>query len=379
MISRKELERRESNTLASYAVRSADSRGRRFPEPEDEWRTVYQRDRDRILHSTAFRRLQYKTQVFFNEEGDHYRTRLTHTLEVSQIARSIARTLSLNEDLAETLALAHDLGHGPFGHAGEEALRDLMKFSGGFDHNLQTLRIVEDLEESYPDFSGLNLTFEVTEGLKKHTQSRCFSLEAQVVDLADEIAYNSHDLDDGLRSGLIREEELGKLALTCEIDERIRKEFKTSVTRLQYRRMAIRFLVDAQVKDASRTSLERIQKRGIKDLKDALSNRSLVDFSPAFKKKVRALKRFLMRRFYKNEAVLAMTKRGKRWLAELFRTYLKRPGEMPFYAKDRVRKYGLKRAVCDYIAGMTDRFAQQEYRRLFLSDGKKAPSGQPPK
>jgi len=213
MISRKEIEEREFEILAPYAVFSKNSKGRRYPEREDDQRTCFQRDRDRILHSTAFRRLQYKTQVFVNDEGDHYRTRLTHTLEVAQIARSIASTLKLNEDLAESLALSHDLGHGPFGHAGQDALALLMKNYGGFNHNFQVLRIVEDLEESYPKFKGLNLTFEVREGLRKHTESKFFSLEAQIVDLADEIAYNSHDLDDGIRAGFLSFKELAGLRL----------------------------------------------------------------------------------------------------------------------------------------------------------------------
>jgi dGTPase len=364
MISRSEIEERESKTLVPYAVWSGKSRGRRHREREDNWRTAFQRDRDRILHSTAFRRLQYKTQVFVNDEGDHYRTRLTHTLEVAQIARSIARTLALNEDLTETLALAHDLGHGPFGHAGQDALAKLMARHGGFNHNLQVLRIVEELEESYPSFRGLNLTFEVLEGLKKHSESQFFPLEAQVVDLADEIAYNSHDMDDGIRSGLLKERDLLKLPLWGEVMKKVTAEFGKKINNLQRRRMGIRFLVHLQVRDIVNATQGRIRAKKIRTLKDALKNRHLVRFSPPFEKKIHALKIFLMRKLYQHPNVVAISDRGKEFISGLFRCFLEKPKELPPYVRGRVARHGLERTVCDYIAGMTDRFAEQEYLRL---------------
>jgi len=367
MISRQEIEERESKTLAPYAVKSRSSRGRQYPEAEDKWRTCYQRDRDRILHSTAFRRLQYKTQVFVNDEGDHYRTRLTHTLEVAQVARSIARTLGLNEDLTEALALSHDLGHGPFGHAGQDALSRLMKRHGGFNHNLQVLRIIEELEESYPGFRGLNLTFEVREGLKKHSQTKFFSFEAQVVDLADEIAYNSHDLDDGLRARFLQEEDLKHLVLWREVSRRVTAEFGSGVNPLQRRRMGIRFLVNAQIKDIVNATQKRILSKRILDISDAARNRHLVDFSPGFKKKVHALKIFLMKNLYQQPQVVQMTDRGKRLISALFEVYSSRPETMPDYTRSRIKRFGLLRTVCDYIAGMTDRFIEEEYGR-FCSD-----------
>jgi dGTPase len=364
MISRIEIEERESKTLAPYAVGSAKSRGRKHREKEDNWRTAFQRDRDRILHCTAFRRLQYKTQVFVNDEGDHYRTRLTHTLEVAQIARSIARTLGLNEDLTETLALAHDLGHGPFGHAGQDALAKLMLSHGGFNHNLQVVKIVEELEESYPSFRGLNLTFEVLEGLKKHSDSKFFSLEAQVVDLADEIAYNSHDMDDGIRSGLLRESDLMKLPLWQEVTKKNAVEFGKKINGLQRRRMGIRLLVHLQVRDIVNATQGRIRVKKIRSLEEALKNRHLVRFSLPFERKIHALKIFLMRNLYQHPRVIAISNQGKEYIAGLFHCFLKKPKKLPAYVRARVTRHGLERTVCDYIAGMTDRFAEQEYRRL---------------
>lgn len=364
MISRKEIEERESKLLAPYAVLSRESRGRRHEEQEDDWRTCFQRDRDRILHSTAFRRLQYKTQVFVNDEGDHYRTRLTHTLEVAQIARSIARTLRLNEDLTETIALSHDLGHGPFGHAGQDALAILMKGHGGFDHNLQVLRIVEKLEESYPKFRGLNLTYEVTEGLKKHSESKFFSLEAQVVDLADEIAYNSHDLDDGIRSGTLNESKLKRLVLWKRVLKRVHDTFGKRINPIQRRRMAVRFLINVQVKDIVHETLRKINKKKICGMRGVLKDRRLVDFSKPFKKQIGELKKYLMRDLYCHSKVLMRTDEGREIIKRLYRAYLKDPKLLPLYAKANIRKYGLRRVVCDYIAGMTDRYALEEYGKL---------------
>ena len=261
MLTRKDIEKREVDTLAPYAMRSKDTKGRKYPEPEAKYRSVYQRDRDRIIHSTAFRRLEYKTQVFVNHEGDYYRTRLTHTLEVSQIARSIARAMSLNEDLVEAIALSHDIGHPPFGHAGEDVLKALMKDNGGFDHNLQGLMVVDLLEERYPDFRGLNLSWEVREGINKHSTpydrasnlielepDKSPTLEAQAVDLSDEIAYDNHDLDDGLTSGLIKEEDLRGIPLWRDIHEKINTRYpglKGQIRKYQI----IRALINTEVTD----------------------------------------------------------------------------------------------------------------------------------
>jgi len=365
MISRKEIEEREFEILAPYAVFSKNSKGRRYPEREDDQRTCFQRDRDRILHSTAFRRLQYKTQVFVNDEGDHYRTRLTHTLEVAQIARSIASTLKLNEDLAESLALSHDLGHGPFGHAGQDALALLMKNYGGFNHNFQVLRIVEDLEESYPKFKGLNLTFEVREGLRKHTESKFFSLEAQIVDLADEIAYNSHDLDDGIRAGFLSFKELAGLRLWEKVLRRVRREFGQKINPIQKRRMAIRFLINAQVKDIVGETLKRIHLRKIKTVHEALKDRHIANFSSDFKLDLGELKKYLSTKLYKHPNVFSKSLRGKEVIKTLFKAYIHDPKKMPTYARSKVKRFGLRRTVCDYIAGMTDRFAEEEYSKLF--------------
>ncbi len=275
MLTRKDIEKREKKVLVSYAMYSKDTRGRRYAEKEPAYRSCYQRDRDRIVHSTAFRRLEYKTQVFVNHEGDYYRTRLTHTLEVSQIARSIARELGLNEDLVEAIALAHDIGHPPFGHAGEDALRSLMKDRGGFDHNLQGLRVVDELEERYPDFPGLNLTWEVREGINKHTtmfdKSKRLAeldpevsptMETQVVDAADEIAYDNHDIDDGLTSGLIEKERLSDLRLWKDALSDLKKRSPGLSAKIQ-KYQIIRSLIDAQIRDIVEASETNIADAGI--------------------------------------------------------------------------------------------------------------------
>jgi dGTPase len=366
MISRKEIEERESRVLAPYAILSRDSRGRLHSELEDDWRTCFQRDRDRILHSTAFRRLQYKTQVFVNDEGDHFRTRLTHTLEVSQIARSISRTLRLNEDLAETLAISHDLGHGPFGHAGQDMLAELMDSFGKFDHNLQVLRIVEELEESYPRFRGLNLTFEVREGLKKHDKSDLFSLEAQVVDLSDEIAYNSHDLDDGLRSGLLKIEELEELEIWRTLVAEVKRAYGEDIQPLQKRRMVVRLLVHKQVKDVVQATKNRLMEKKIGSVEDILKaeNRHLAEFSEKFRSQIHELRLFLMDHLYRHPKVVERTNEGKEILKALFKSYVVRPEQLPEYAQAKIERYGLERAVCDYIAGMTDRYAGDAFEEL---------------
>jgi len=358
--------------LAPYAIHEETSKGRKYREKSHSFRGEFQRDRDRIIHSAAFRRLQYKTQVFVNHEGDHYRTRLTHTLETAQIARTIARALHLNEDLTETIALAHDIGHGPFGHAGEWALRDLMKRHGGFEHNQQCLRIVEHLEESYPDFPGLNLMYETLEGLKKHPENfyknrkpRFRSLESELVDIADEIAYNSHDLDDGLRSGLVREEHLSDLGLWQDVWKYIKRKYPKHPA-LKKRRLAIRLIINTLVVDCVQTTQARIKRLGIKSLKDVQAvTRQVVGLSEVKKRQHVELKRFLYKNLYSHSRVVRMTQKGQRFLEALFRAYLKTPKVLPRDVQIRAKKEGIHRAVCDYIAGMTDRFAQDEYDRFF--------------
>src|SRR3989338_913338 len=381
MIRRSDLEEREIQTLAPYAVKARFGKGRKYPEKEHEFRTAFQRDRDRILHSTAFRRLQYKTQVFVNHEGDHYRTRLTHTLEVSQIGRTICRVLGLNEDLIEAISLAHDLGHGPFGHAGERALTQIMKGHGGFEHNLQSLRIVEVLEESYPEFPGLNLSFEVLDGMKKHGEAapprggeakagarkRKFPvyLEAQLADIADEIAYDSHDVEDALRSGLIEESALEELALWREITSYIRKKY-SSIDESQKRRLATRLLINRQAQDLISNTQKNIDRCGIRSLSDlGKTSERMVEFSREMTQLKKEWRSFLSERFYNNYRIVRMTEKGVRLIRAIFQVYLDRPAQLPPTTVKRVKKEGLYRAICDYIAGMTDRFAQDEYKRLF--------------
>ncbi len=365
-------ETEEEARLAPYAIRSRDSRGRAWPEKEHELRTVFQRDRDRIIHSTAFRRLQYKTQVFVNHEGDHYRTRLTHTLETCQIARTIGRALGLNEDLIEAVSLAHDLGHGPFGHAGEWTLSELMKGHGGFEHNVQCLRIVEKLEESYAEFRGLNLTFEVLEGLKKHPEkfpggrrNRFRSVEAEVVDQADEIAYTCHDLDDGLRAQMISEEKLQETALWRQTQGYIRRKYPR-IEEGPRKRLAIRLLINQLVMDlveATRRHLRQLRVEGVHDLEKVRG--PLVIFSPSLVKKKEELRQFLHTHLYQHYRVVRMTDKGQRLIRGLFQAYLRKPGQLAPSVVERAKKEGLHRAICDYIAGMTDRYAQDEYLRLF--------------
>jgi len=360
--------------LAPYAIHASDSRGRPHREPEHPYRTCFQRDHDRIIHSTAFRRLEYKTQVFVIHEGDYYRTRLTHSLEVAQIAETIARALRLNIDLARSIALAHDLGHGPFGHSGEDALRELMEGHGGFDHNLQALRIVDLLEQRYPSFPGLNLTQELREGLNKHRRSLPGSakpppsnlgLEAQVVDLADEIAYDHHDLDDGLTSGLILEEEVGKIPIWRQARREALK--RGPATRPEIRRyQVIRFLINWRVTDLIRESERRIRKSGIRKPSHAQATRERTIASSPEVEGLRApLKRFLNERLYRHPRVVRMADKAQRLLAELFRAYLRKPEQLPDTTRRRLSKEDPYRVVCDYIAGMTDRYATEEYRKLF--------------
>ena len=375
---RQQLEQIERQNLASYAQFSADTRGRIYQEPPPEWRTQYQRDRDRVIHSRAFRRLEYKTQVFLNGTGDHLRTRLTHTMEVAAISRNIVRALMLNEDLAETIALAHDLGHSPFGHKGEMVLNKLMKDHGGFEHNRQSMRVVEELEQKYPGFSGLNLTWEVREGLVKHHTSydhpgkrkgfdaKSSSLEAQVANLADEITYYSHDLDDGLDCELLSEKNLSRdVRIWHQAARKVKKEHGDLPDECR-RYFIIRCIIDEQVKDVVENTEQRIYDAGVKTTDDVrLQPKALVQYSPTRRDLNLELRDYLYENLYYNPVVHEPNLRAVRMLEELFNYYLEHPKEIGGQAQKRARKAGRYRAICDYIAGMTDRYAILEHQRLF--------------
>jgi dGTPase len=378
-VGRQVLEAREAAALASYAMPSRASRGRRHAEKEHPFRMVFQRDRDRIIHSTAFRRLEYKTQVFVNHEGDYYRTRLTHTMEAAQVTRTLARTLALNEDMAEAVALAHDLGHTPFGHAGERTLDRLMQPFGGFEHNAQSLRIVEVLEERYPRFRGLNLSWEVREGIVKHSTrydrpqvaeydaSLAPCLEAQIVDFADEIAYTAHDVDDGLESGMLDPDSLATVPLWADALAAAGKAASgASPTVLRYQ--GVRWLIDAMASDLVESILARIRDERIDSL-DAVRavKPRLVEFSPAMGERQRALKAFLYEHLYTHHRVTRMTQKADRIMSALFEVYMQEPRQLPPHTLGRVQEEGesVARVVADYIAGMTDRFALEEYKKLF--------------
>ncbi|MFH1478347.1 MAG: deoxyguanosinetriphosphate triphosphohydrolase [Candidatus Omnitrophota bacterium] len=378
MLTRNDIEKREDKILAAYAMHSKDTKGRKHPEPQAKYRSCYQRDRDRIVHSTAFRRLEYKTQVFVNHEGDYYRTRLTHTLEVSQIARSIAREMSLNEDLVEAIALAHDIGHPPFGHAGEEILSVLMKDRGGFDHNLQGLRVVDELELRYPSFPGLNLTWEVREGINKHTTmfdkperlvelepDMSPPLETQVVDVADEIAYDNHDIDDGLTSGLIDEKALSRLRLWKEASNLVKKTYSNLPEKIK-KYQIIRFIIDTSIKDLVRSSEKNLKRSKIKKVIDVRKNpEKLISFSKDMQDKRMEFRRFLTERLYTHFRVTRMSDKAKRFIVELFNVYIDKPEQLSPSDQKKIKEHGLYRTVCDYIAGMTDRYALDEYKKLF--------------
>jgi dGTPase len=368
-----------ANNLAPYAANPNTSLGRHFDEPESPLRNPFQRDRDRIIHSTAFRRLEYKTQVFVNHEGDLFRTRLTHSLEVAQLARGIARTLNLHEDLTEAIALAHDLGHTPFGHAGQDALNDCMKNYGGFEHNLQSLRVVEKLEQRYAEFDGINLTFELREGILKHCSIKNAkqlgevglrfinktnpSLEAQVTNFADEIAYNNHDIDDGLRSGLITIEQLQSVELFASQLDIV----KTKYPKLEQKRLiheTIRRMINVLVEDLCTQSAENINKTNPKTIQDIRQAPYLVGFSEEMSAKNIALKQFLRKNLYQHYKVNRMSAKAERIIRELFAVFLADIGLMPHEFQQHA-KDDKARAVADYIAGMTDRFAIREHRRLF--------------
>lgn len=375
MVTREELEKKEEEWLAPYAVKSKDTRGRDHPEPEHPYRTAFQRDRERIIHTTAFRRLKYKTQVFVYDEGDHYRTRLTHTLEASQIARTLARALGINEDLAEAITLAHDLGHPPFGHAGEDTLRELMADYGGFEHNAQSLHVVDFLEEAYPNFRGLNLTWEVREGMAKHvtlydkSEAKDFepqwsaTIEAQVSMAADNIAYDNHDLDDGLRSGLFSAADIKGIAKWGEAVETL--HIQDPATDLA-RRQIVRYLIDADVTAVIRETTSRIQEHNISSLPGVREHKGLlVDFPKGSWGGKRELEDFLFTRFYTHPHVQKMREEANRILRGLFSAYMADPGLMPpDWGAQGKSGEKLARVVCDYIAGMTDRFAEQEWERI---------------
>jgi dGTPase len=371
-VTREALEERELRGLAPHAMKARDSRGRDHEEKEHPYRTAYQRDRDRIIHSSAFRRLEYKTQVFVNSFGDYYRTRLTHTMEVAQIARTIARALELNEDLTEAIALAHDIGHGPFGHTGEHALHELMRDHGGFEHNRQALRIVEVIERKYPDFPGLNLTAEVRHSLLKHSKEQ-LCLEAQVVDASDRIAYNTHDIDDGLTSELLREEALDEVELWREAAAALRQR-RPDLDAGRRRYHTIRTLIDVAVTDLLRASGARLVAAAPAgpEHAQALPYR-LIAPSPEMEEKQAALARFLGANFYNEYRVLRMRRKAARFVREMFQALTEEPGLLPPAAHAWVDEHGPWRGVCDYLAGMTDREALLEYRRLFSADSETDP------
>ncbi|TCK17011.1 dGTPase [Thiogranum longum] len=374
--------------LAPYAARDAISAGRRHDEPPPNYRSEYQRDRDRIIHAAAFRRLEYKTQVFVNHEGDLFRTRLTHSIEVAQIARSIARALRLNEDLTEAIALAHDLGHTPFGHAGQDALNGCMKEYGGFEHNLQSLRVVDELEEKYADFPGLNLTFETREGILKHCSPKNAAelgdvgerflhkqqpgLEAQLTNLADEIAYNSHDVDDGLRAGLIEVGQLNEVPLFAEQYSEVTQRYPA----LSQRRViheVVRRLINCQVVDLVETSQVQLAEACPADL-DAVRRQpqALITFSDAMRERNLELKRFLRNQLYRHYRVHRMSAKARRVIRDLFIAFNEDPQLLPDEAQEHVTalrvehgESGQARGVADYIAGMTDRYAIGEHHRVY--------------
>ena len=376
MYFREDLENFEDQTLAPYGIHSKQSIGRQYPEHEVEYRTVFQRDRDRILHTTAFRRLEYKTQVFINYEGDYYRTRLTHTLEVAQIGRTVARALGVNEDLVEAICLAHDVGHPPFGHSGETALARLMQDYGGFDHNKQSLRIVTFLERRYPDFPGLNLSWETREGIVKHESeydvsfARDYkpelraSIEAQIANTADELAYTAHDLDDGLRSGMIYPSMLNGIVLWEILMENA--GWKGGDLDELTRHRMIRRLVGNEVTDLVHSSDQAIKDHQLRSAEDAQRlSVNVVVFSEVMVARNRQLKDFLYKNLYRHHRIVRMQTKSERIIRDLFLAYQAEPRMLPQHIQDSIGESGLERTICDYIAGMTDRFAVDEYNKLF--------------
>ncbi|MFH1653622.1 MAG: deoxyguanosinetriphosphate triphosphohydrolase [Pseudomonadota bacterium] len=378
MIPREQYENLEKELLAPYAQLSSKSLGREHSEDECQFRPCFYRDLGRIVHSAAFRRLEYKTQVFVNHEGDYYRTRLTHTLEASQISRGLARILRLNEDLAQTIALAHDLGHSPFGHAGEETLNQLMKSDGGFEHNIHSFRVVTHIEDRYPNMRGLNLSYEVLEGIVKHTTDydkpqkvEGFkdvgypTLEAQIVNFADEIAFMNHDLDDGIKCGMLSMESLKEVPLWKEAFDYVEKNMPTTSDKIK-RLQTISWLINELIDDLQRETKRRIEKNNIRSLADVRScGKGIVSHSADMQKKTDEIKSFLFKNMYRHPKVVEMAERAKERITFLFEAYLKDPKLMPDELTRHIDDGNKKRLVCDYIAGMTDRFAIQEYQKLF--------------
>ncbi len=376
LVDRKAQEEREDLTLAPWGMRSAKSRGRRYPEREHPLRTCYQRDRDRVVHSSSFRRLEYKTQVFVNHEGDNYRTRLTHSLEGAQIGRTVARAMGLNEELTECLVLGHDLGHTPFGHSGERMMNELMRGHGGFEHNRQTLRILERLERRYPEFPGLNLTWEVREGIAKHrpdsdatapadyAPGEAPTLEAQLVDFVDEIAYNNHDVDDGLSSRMFDVEAIREVALFREAhDDAIARGLGDE--RIE-RHHVVRYIIDCCVRaliEQTQANLDAARVRSVDDVRAA--GRRLAGYPEPMASQVKQLKLFLQENMYRHYRVVRMGNKAGRILSDLFHSYVSEPGQLPPHYQEQLEHDGVHRVVCDYIAGMTDRFAVDEHQKLF--------------
>lgn len=376
LIKREQREEKEGLCLAPHGIKSMDSKGREYPDSTPIYRTAFQRDRDRILHTTAFRRLEYKTQVFINSEGDYYRTRLTHTLEVAQIGRSVARALGANEDLEEAICLAHDLGHSPFGHSGERILNRLMKEQGGFDHNKQSLRIVTKLENRFQDFPGLNLTWETREGIVKHETEYDISdaedydphlrghLEAQIANAADELAYSAHDLDDGLRAGLITVLMLKDLAIWKILVKSV--DWKGGELKELDRNRIIRRMIGIEVEDLIKSTNDKIQESGAASVEDIQKlPYNVIRFGDEMAQNNRELKDFLFKNLYQNHRVIRMQEKAERIINDLFTAYKKNSLMLPNHIQVRIEKIGLERSICDYIAGMTDRFAIDEHRKLF--------------
>ncbi|MDH4226808.1 MAG: deoxyguanosinetriphosphate triphosphohydrolase [Deltaproteobacteria bacterium] len=373
-----DIEKREATSLAPYAQKSSESKGRRHAETEHAFRSVFQRDRDRIIHCNAFRRLEYKTQVFVYHEGDHYRTRLTHTIEVAQIARTIARALGLNEDLSEAIALAHDLGHPPFGHTGEKVLDELMKKHGGFEHNAHSLRIVEELERRYPAYPGLNLSWEVREGIAKHRSEHDHpgsfkeyemekppSLEAQIVDIADEIAYNNHDIDDGLSSEMLDEDSLMEVTLWRECRNEAVNAAPGADSKIIKYQTIVR-IINTLVSDLVENTAKNIAANNIKTVAAVRGHKgNIATFSPEIAEKNRELKRFLRKNLYNHYRLLRMADKAKRMLTALFEAYIRETSLIAPRFLENIQSLGKERAVCDHIAGMTDRYALDEYKKLF--------------
>ncbi len=375
-VRRSQLEVYENATLAPYACKSAELQGRVYPDLQDEYRTAFQRDRDRILHTAAFRRLEYKTQVFVNYEGDYYRTRLTHTLEVSQIGRSLARALGANEDLVEGICLAHDLGHSPFGHAGESTLDQLMQEHGGFNHNRQTYRIVTQLEERYPNWPGLNLTHELREGIAKHESKNDFSategfdttlrgtLEAQIADLSDGLAYNAHDMDDGLHAGLLTCAQLEPLEIWQTVKQSIGWDGSGFDDAIRYR--MVRRLIGLEINDVIDTTSARLDREQLPSVEalQRLPDNVLCN-SPRFSRMNAELKAFLYANLYYHYRVVRMSQKAAHFLAQLFEAFTSAPDQLPPEVQRRIPAKGLHRAITDYLAGMTDRYALEEWQRLY--------------